>query len=163
MSSGKRQDQVGALLVLGLFVVVLMGFLSWSFRADNVIAASFRLDDIQICEELDDEMKPVNAGTTLPGDTKQACLWFEYSKAREGDSLEIFWRFSDQTIQKDSYRLSEPKGTRAFYLLRDDGATLPSGAYSVAIFCNGRERTIEKFSVEAVSGDISLGEDDLLD
>jgi hypothetical protein len=148
---------------MGFFVAGLMVFLSMSFRADNVIAASFRLDDVQICEELDDGLRPVNPGAVLSGDAKQACLWFEYSRAREGDSLEILWNFDGRAIQKDSYRLQEPEGTRAFYLLRDDGTSLPGGAYTVSISCNGRERRLERFSVEAVSGGLSGEPDEALD
>jgi hypothetical protein len=154
MARGNGRKQVGVLLLLGLFVVVLIILSSWSFRADNVIAGSFRLNDIQICEELDDDMKPVSADVPLSGGATQACLWFDYSRAREGDSLEIVWSFGERKIQRDSYRLSESSGVRAFYLMRDDGAPLPAGEYSVAIFCNGRERGVEFFRVDASSGDV---------
>jgi hypothetical protein len=150
-------------VALGFFVAGLMVFLSLSFRTDNVIAASFRLDAVQICEELDDGLRPVNPRPNLPGGAKQACLWFEYSRAREGDSLEILWSYDGKAIQADSYRLQEPEGTRAFYLLRDDGTSLPGGAYSVAISCNRRERWLERFSVETVSGDLSGDMDEALD
>jgi hypothetical protein len=140
-----------------------MVFLSLSFRADNVIAASFKLDDVRICEELDDGLNPVNPGTVLSGDTKQVCLWFKYSRAREGDSLEIIWGFSGQMVQKDSYRLQESEGTRAFYLLKEDGGALPGGTYSVSIACNGRERRLERFSVEVTSADEGFDLDEALD
>jgi hypothetical protein len=163
MTRSNRRDQAGALILLALFVVALMLFLSLRLRADNVIAASFRLDDVRICEELDGELMPVNPGAVLPAEAKQACLWFQYSRARDGDSLEIFWNYDGQAIQKDSYRLAEPEGIRAFYLLREDGAVLPGGEYSVAIFLNGRERRAERFSVLAASGDEALGNDEPLD
>jgi hypothetical protein len=163
MTRGNRRDRIGAIVALGLFVVALMTFLSLSLRADNVIAASFRLDDIQICEELDDDMKPVNPASNLLSGVKQVCLWFEYSRAREGDLLEIFWSFSGQKVQKDSYRLFEPAGTRAFYLLKEDGSSLPEGSYSVALYCNGRERKVQRFNVEGISGDKEIAVDDALD
>ena len=163
MTRGMERRQTGALVALGFFVAGLMIFLSLSFRADNVIAASFRLDDVRICEELDDSLRPVNPGAALPGDAKQACLWFEYSRAREGDALEILWSFHGRAIQKDSYRLQEPEGTRAFYLLREDGTSLPGGAYTVEISCNGRGRRMEYFSVASVSGDLSGDTDEALD
>jgi hypothetical protein len=163
MTQGNRRDQATPLAGLGLFVVVLMAFLSLSFRSGNVIAASFRLDDVRICEELDGDLRPVNPGTVLPAEVKQACLWFQYSRAREGDSLEIFWNYGGQAIQKDSYRLSETEGIRAFYLLREDGTALPGGEYSVELFCNGRQRKSERFSVAIASGDEALGNDETLD
>jgi hypothetical protein len=160
MSAGNRQKQVYKLLLLVLVIVFLMVILFWTFTAGDVVAGSFRLDDIQICEELDDNMVPINAGTTLPGGVRQACLWFEYSKARAGDALEIIWKFGERRIQKDSFRLSQSGGVRAFYLLKEDGTPLPEGSYSVGIFCNGRERGGENFSVTLVSGDIEFGEEE---
>ncbi|MDR3253962.1 MAG: hypothetical protein LBT31_00145 [Synergistaceae bacterium] len=162
MLGGNRREQVKKLLLLAVMIIFLMFFLFWSFRADDVIAGSFRLGDIQICEELDDKMMPMNAGTTLPGSAKQVCLWFDYSKARVGDSLEIIWKFDARRIQKDSFRLSESGGVRAFYLLKEDGSELPPGAYAVTIFCNGSERGGERFIVEQTSGDVDL-QDETLD
>jgi hypothetical protein len=135
-----------------------MIFLSLSFSADNVITASFRLDDVQICEELDDDLNPINPGTALSGGAKQVCLWFKYSRAREGDVIEIVWELDGRMIQKDSYRLQESEGTRAFYLLKEDGGVLPGGVYSARVACNGRERRMERFSIEVISGD---GESDM--
>ena len=163
MTRVKRRDQADALMGLGLLVVALMIFLSLSLRRDNVIAASFRLDDVQICEELDGDLRAVNPGTVLPAAAKQACLWFQYSRAREGDLLEILWGYDGQTIQRDSYRLSESKGARAFYLLREDAAPLPEGEYSATIFCNSRERGVKRFRVMAVSGDEALAGDEILE
>jgi hypothetical protein len=142
---------------------MLMVIVSWSFRADNVVAGSFRLEDIQICDELDDNKMPLNAGRVFPGGAKQVCLWFKYLSAREGDSLEIFWKYGNRVIQRDSYRLSEQRGTRAFYLLKEDGSPLPSGSYTVVILCNRRERGVERFSVEAASEDAYLGDEESMD
>ncbi|MDR3321075.1 MAG: hypothetical protein LBS93_01395 [Synergistaceae bacterium] len=156
-----RRKQVYKLLLLALFVVFLMIFLFWSFSAGDIIAGSFRLGDIQICEELGDNMVPVNAGTTLPGGAKQVCLWFDYTKARVGDALEIVWKFGERRIQRDSYRLPASGGVRAFYLLKEDGSPLPAGSYSVEIFCNGRERGGESFFVTPSSDDVEFADDEL--
>ena len=153
-----RDSQVGKLVLLGLFVVVLMVILSWSFRVDRVLAGSFRLDDFQICEELDEDMTPVNPGDRLPGEARQICLWFQYSRAREGDFVDIVWRREGSSIQKETFRLGDSKGARAFFLLKQDGSEFPPGAYSVAIHCNGREKATKHFVVDPVSGDLSVEE-----
>lgn len=163
MSGSSSRSQAGALVFLGLFIFLLMLFISWSFRADNMFAGSFRLEDIQICEDLDEDMKPLNVVRSVPDDTKQICLWFSYSRAREGDSLEITWNFGNQTIQKDVLRVARPNGVRAFYLLKEDGSSLPAGQYSVAICCNGREKLVEFFSVMPESDDIAENQDEFFD
>lgn len=149
-----RNSQVGKLVLLGVFVVILMAILSWSFRVDRVLAGSFRLDDFQICEELDEEMLPVAPSDSISGETRQICLWFQYSRAREGDFVDIVWRREENNIQKETFRLGDSKGTRAFFLLKQDGSEFHPGAYSVAIHCNGREKAVKRFVVEAVSADV---------
>ena len=163
MAKSSGRNQSGALIMLGVSTVALMFFISWSFRADNMIAGSFRLEDIQICEELDEDMKPLNAGKSAQEGIKQVCLWFSYSSAREGDSLEINWAFENQTIQRDVFRIVSVEGVRAFYLLMEDGSPLPAGSYSVELYCNGRKKAAEPFRVNPSSGDIGPEEYEFLD
>ncbi|GHV31101.1 hypothetical protein FACS1894167_12950 [Synergistales bacterium] len=161
MSGGSERRSVLTLLLLALTVVILMSVSSLSFSANGIVAGSLRLDDIQICEELDDKMKPVNIGDVLPGGIKQACLWLSYSRAREGDAIDVLWKHEDSPIYEHSYRLFAKKGVRAFYLMRDDGETLPGGLYSVSVFCNGKKNIVKQFTIEALSDDISSdGEDE---
>lgn len=136
-----------ALLMLGALAVVLMLLTSWSFRAGNVIAGSFRVDDMMICEELSGDLRPLPLAAGLTEGLSQVCFWFEFSRAREGDVLEIVWKFDGETIHRESFRLAETDGGRAFYLLREDGSPLPAGEYDVTLFCNGRERASEVFRI----------------
>ena len=147
------KNEAKPLILLGLFVLVLAFLLSWSVRLDNVAAGSFRLDEIVLCEDLDDNMNPQERKTNFPGDTKQVCLWFEYAKARDGDQLEVQWKFEKDDIQRESFRLVHARGTRAFYLLREDGSALPSGTYTVSVLCNGRTKGVERFEVEPAQED----------
>ncbi|MDR1966301.1 MAG: hypothetical protein LBQ36_06285 [Synergistaceae bacterium] len=144
-----------SLALAGVFVIALMACLSWSFHTNNIVAGSFRLDEVQICEELDEDLKPVRADRNIPLDAQQVCLWFAYSRARNGDSLEISWSLNERMIQRETVRLSERSGTRAFYLLKEDGSPLDAGYYSVSINCNGRERGTESFSVASAAKDVS--------
>ncbi|MDR3279585.1 MAG: hypothetical protein LBT23_03640 [Synergistaceae bacterium] len=152
-----NRKKADALILVGVSVLVLMICLSWSFRASNIIAGAFNMDDVQICEELDEDLRPIRADKNMPADSQQVCLWFHYSKARRGDSIEISWYLNERAIQKETVRLSETSGTRAFYLLKEDGALLDSGFYSVFINCNGREKGELNFTVAATSEDFPAG------
>jgi hypothetical protein len=163
MARGSARRQSSLLIMLGIATIVLMFFISWSFRTDNMIPGSFRLEDIQICEELDEDMKPLNAGKSVQEGIKQVCLWFSYSNAREGDSLEINWSFENQAIQKDVFRIDNAGGIRAFYLLMEDGSPLPAGPYSVELYCNGRSKGEEMFWINPSSGDVGSEQYEFLD
>lgn len=148
-----------SLVLLGIFAALVAVMLSISVRLDNVSAGSFRLDEITLCEDLDDNMSPQVPRDVFPGGTKQVCLWFEYGRARDGDQLEILWQFEREDIQRESFRLLHARGTRAFYLLREDGSALLGGEYAVTIFCNSRAKGTIGFTVEPP--DESDGDDEL--
>lgn len=150
------RGRANSLIALGVFVLILLFFLSWGFRSGNVIAGSFQVDDIQICEDLDDSMMPVRSGVVLPGGASKVCVWFKYSKAREGDSLEIAWRQGARTVQKDIFRITKPKGVRAFYLMKEDRSPLPPGEYEVELICNGKKKTARDFTIQEVKKDNNI-------
>ena len=64
----------------------------------------------------------LHPGKDFPGGSKQVCLRFNYSKGRVGDSLKVVWNYEGRSIQEDVFRISEPKGFKAFCLLREDGS-----------------------------------------
>jgi hypothetical protein len=153
---GNKRRHTGSLILVGLAVLALMVCISWSSRSNNIIAGSFTIDEIQICEELDGELKPIGAARNMPAGSPQVCLWFVYSRGRRGDSVDITWYLNERIIQSETIRLSEAKGVRAFYLIRDDTSPLDAGFYSVSISCNGREKWMENFTVDAASGDVPM-------
>ena len=157
--AGNKRKNADPVVFLGVLVLVLVACVSWSFRKSNFIAGSFRIEEVQICDELDENLRPVSVDRNMPPDSQQVCIWFSYSKARRGDSVEIEWYNDENMIQKEILRLTEPKGVKAFYLLREDGSPLESGFYSVRISCNGREKITENFTVEASSDDLFIDED----
>ncbi|MDR2780682.1 MAG: hypothetical protein LBB28_06110 [Synergistaceae bacterium] len=154
--SGNKRKHAGPLILVGLVVMILMACISWSSRSNNIIAGSFTIDDIQICEELDGELKPICVARNMPAGSPQVCLWFVYSRGRRGDSVEITWYLNERIIQSETLRLAEERGTRAFYLIREDASPLDAGFYSVSINCNGREKLMENFTVDAASGDVPM-------
>jgi len=137
------------LIILGVFVLVITVFTSWSFRAGSVVAGSFQVDDLLICEELSGDMRPLPTGGGFSDGLKQICLWFSYSRARDGDMVEIHWALGDELIHRESYRIAGQSGIRAFYRLREDGSSLPAGDYKVTLFCNGREKLAEIFRIRS--------------
>jgi hypothetical protein len=155
--AGNKRKNAEPIVLMGVFVLALIICVSWSFRISNFIAGSFRMDEVRVCEELDENLMPIPADRNMAADSQQVCIWFSYSRARRGDSLEIDWYLNERMIQKEMVRLSEPKGVRAFYLLKEDGSPLDAGFYSVYVSCNGREKATENFSVAIASGDTSTG------
>lgn len=145
--------------MLACLTVLLVCALSWSVRVDNVAAGSLRLEDVVLCEDLDDSFAPLEGTDVFPGQIKQICLWFEFTRARDGDLLEILWKYEGEDIQREELRAAYHSGSHAFYLLREDGSPLPAGEYSVVIFCNGKMKRTERFTVE-LSEDSEQPQDD---
>lgn len=153
MACESKREEGRKLIALGISVLALMLLTSWSFRTGSVIAGSFQVDDILICEELSGDMRPLPVSGDFSDGLRQICLWFSYSHAREGDVVELSWRYKDEPVQRESFRLTKQSGMRAFYLLRDDGSSLPAGEYTVTLFCNGRERFAETFRIHSEESD----------
>ena len=152
----KKRKNTDPIVFLGVFVILLMICVSWSFRRSNFIAGSFRIEEVQICEELDENLQPMNVDRNMSSESTQVAIWFSYSSARRGDLIEITWYRNESIIQKETLRLTEPRGVKAFYLLREDGSPLESGFYSVYISCNGRGKLTENFTIAASEGDFLM-------
>jgi hypothetical protein len=144
-----------SLIFAGLLVLALVVLVSWSFRKSGFASGSFKIREVRICEELDENLKPVSADRNISSASQQVCLWFDYSGARRGDAIEISWYLGSDMIQRETVRLSAPEGVRAFYLLRDDGSLLEPGFYLVTIIYNGKDVYEDNFTVAVSSGDLS--------
>ncbi|MDR3164872.1 MAG: hypothetical protein LBU13_04780 [Synergistaceae bacterium] len=149
---GKRLKIHEPLVLVGLMALALMLLVSWGFRRSNFASGSFKMNEVLICEELDENLRPVSADRNISQESQQACLWFDYSGARRGDTIEISWYLSGEMIQRETVRLSSSEGIKAFYLLKEDGSPLAPGFYSVIISCNGKDTYEDNFTV-AVSSD----------
>lgn len=100
-----------------------------------------------VCRELDDSSSPVGGGPIFRWGGRQVCLKFRYEAPRPGGNLDVIWRFQNQVIFRESIRIGDTGGVRAFFLLREDGSPLPVGEYDVSIENDGRERSRISFSV----------------
>ena len=161
--AGSKRKNADPIVYLGVLVLILVICVSWSFRKSNFIAGSFKIDEVQICDELDENLQPINVDKYMPYDSQKVCIWFSYSSARRGDLIEIAWYRDGSMIQREKLRLAEPKGVKAFYLLREDGSSLESGSYSIHISCNGWEKLTENFTVEVSSEDFPMNDDSIED
>jgi hypothetical protein len=152
--AAERRKIYAPLILVGLSVLALMMFVAWSLRESNFASGSFKMKEVRICEELDENLKPVSADRNIPSESQQVCLWFDYSGARRGDVIEISWYLAGNMIQRETVRLSAPEGVRAFYLLKEDGSPLDPGFYSVTINFNGKDTYEDNFTVAVSSGDM---------
>lgn len=139
--SGRRP-----LAILGFIVILLLLLVTWSMKV-GPFSGSFKIEKAVICQELDDERRPVKAGSSIPSGSRQICLWLQYSSAREGSHLEVSWYFGDELVLSEPLKLMTKNGVRAFYLLREEGSPLPVGSYRVTVSTPAKVWTDIKFEV----------------
>lgn len=140
-TSGRRP-----LVFLGFSVVLLILLSAWSLRG-GLLGAPFRIDKTVVCQELDDNRQPVNAGSSIPYGSRQICLWFSYSSASEGSHVAVSWYYGKVLVLSESLKLMSKDGARAFYLLREEGTPLPVGSYRVTVSTPARVWSDIKFNV----------------
>ncbi len=140
-----RVKRAPLLLLVGL-VALLVLLAGWSLRS-RAASDPFRLEQAVVCLELDDDLKPLRVSDRFPRGTRQVCLWFRYASAREGDGLSVRWFHEGGLIQRETMRLAPGRGTKAFYLLREDGSPLPQGTYQVRLEGNGRSLSVLMFRI----------------
>jgi len=131
------------IIVLSVPVVAL---LLWQ-QGHRSLAGPVRIDSAVICRELDDFNLPVGEDSVFQWGGRQVCLLFHYEAPRPGGFMDVIWRFRDRVIFRESLRIGETSGSRAFFLLREDGSPLPVGKYDVAIESDGKEQFRIPFSV----------------
>lgn len=124
----------GRVFLLLMFCVIIL-LLCFSFLAvrSNKAAGSFEIHSVLLCDEVDDRMQPLGAGTMFAYGARQLCLWFDYFCAAGGDSVRVRWYYRGRPIHSEVLRLAPGNGAKAYYLLQEDGSPLPKGSYSVRI------------------------------
>ena len=95
--------------------------------------SSFKVDEALICQELDGNREPLLVGSSIPYGPSQICLWLKYSSARQGSHLEVSWYYGEDLVLSEPLKLMTKDGVRAFYLLREEGTSLPVGTYRVTV------------------------------
>ena len=141
-----RTEKSGLLLVsIALLMITVLA--SWCVSLIKANSNSLYLNTVLTSQELDTKLKPLYISNRFSPDSRQICLWFRYSAARDGDHVLISWYYAGKLIQKESLRLTEAGGIRVFYLVTEDGASLPVGEYAVSINSDKREITKLQFHV----------------
>ena len=125
--AGKRP-----LIILGSAVILLLLLSAWSLKAD-LFTDGFHIDKSVICLELDENRKPLHISSKIQYGSRQICLWLQYSKAKEGNHLDITWYYGKDKVLTEQLKLMTADGVKAFYLLREEGTPLPVGSYKAVI------------------------------
>ena len=120
------------LIMVGFAVVVLIATSFCAIRSRKA-AGSFEIHNIVVCDEVDGDMRPVGTASAFSYGTRQLCLWFDYSRAGDGENLRVRWYFRGRPVQSQEVVLEPGGGAKAFCLLLEDGSPLPTGPYSVRI------------------------------
>lgn len=142
--SGKRP-----LILLGLVVIVLVALSVISLKT-GMLGKSFRIDKAVVCIELDRNRLPHKIMDTIQYGTRQVCLWFQYSSAAAGNRLVVSWYYGTDLVLSESLKLITEDGTRAFYLLQEEGIPLPEGKYRVTI--SSPTKCLEELEFEITKG-----------
>lgn len=132
-----------AILVLS---VPLVALIVWQ-HAHRSLTGPVTITGAVVCRELDESSSPVGGGPLFKWGGRQVCLIFNYEAPRPGVSMDVVWSFQNQVIFRESIRIGDTGGVRAFFLLREDGSPLPVGEYDVCIASGGRELFCVPFSV----------------
>lgn len=131
--------------ILVLFVP-LVALLLWQ-QGHKALAGPVSITGAVVCRELDVSSFPVGEGPFFKWGGRQVCLMFRYEAPRSGGSLDVIWRFNSQVIFRETIRINDTSGVKAFFFLREDGSPLPVGDYDVSIESDGKERVRLPFLV----------------
>jgi hypothetical protein len=120
------------LLLVGFAIFFLFAVSFGAIRSKKA-AGSFELHNIVLCDELDDRMNPIGGASSFSYGIRQLCLRFDYSRAGDGENIQVRWYYRGRPIHSQEVALSPGSGARVFCLLLEDGSPLPRGSYSVRI------------------------------
>lgn len=121
------------LLVLSLLFVALSAVLLCRWRGYFYLTQPPQVGDLVLCEALDEVNHPVNTGNEFKWGTRSVCLLFDYKAFQKDTTLYVRWQYKGHTLAEEQVVLTDESGFCAFYLMKEDGAPLPIGDYSVAV------------------------------
>lgn len=135
-----------------MFIVALV--LVPSFVAavrSNMIYNAVEISNVVICEDLNHDLTPIRRisdSFNFPYGITQVCVAFSYC-GRGYFETHVEWFYEGKLIHSEEVNL-DGKGTRIFYLLRDDGAPLRRGLYEFSIVCMGERLSNIAFSIGGI-------------
>jgi len=138
-----------------IFVVALI--LVPSFVAavrSKMIHKAVEISNVVICEDLNHDLTPIGRisdSFNFPYGITQVCIAFSYRGSGYFET-HVEWFHEGKLIHSEEVNLDR-KGTRIFYLLRDDGAPLKKGLYEFSIVCMGERLSNISFSIGGMIGE----------
>jgi hypothetical protein len=139
------------LLLVMSSIVLLLGFSCWAVKHNRRTAdSSFQLENMVLCDEVDEKMRPLHTGTQFMSGIRQLCLCFDYSLASKRSDIRIKWYYGDHLVYSEVLLLSPGKGSKVFCLLREDGSPLPVGAYDVRVCYEGTVYSSLNFEISSL-------------
>ena len=97
-----------------------------------------QVGNVVLCEALDEINHPVNIGSEFQWGTRNVCLLLGYKTFQKDTPLHVRWKYQGVILAEEQVVLSDEKGSCAFYLMKEDGAPLPIGDYSVEVESMGQ-------------------------
>lgn len=126
------------LLLVASCIVLLLGLSFWAVKHNRRTAdSSFQLENVVLCDEVDEKMRPLHTGSQFVFGVRQLCLSFDYSLDSKRSNIRIKWYYGDHLIYSEVLLLSPRRGVKVFCLLREDGSPLPMGMYNVQVCYDG--------------------------
>lgn len=94
-------------------IVLLLGFSCWAVKHNRRTAdSSFQLENMVLCDEVDEKMRPLHTGTQFMSGIRQLCLCFDYSLASKRSDIRIKWYYGDHLVYSEVLLLSPGKGSK---------------------------------------------------
>jgi len=111
-----------------LFISILLVYHYIKKPSDTIIISNIVLSD-----EIENQSRLTGTVSRFSYGTRQMFVFFDFEKAKIGTNIAVHWYYGGKEIRNDIYKLEEPSGYRVYCLLKEDGALLPKGAYSLKI------------------------------
>lgn len=114
-------------------VLILLVSVLWSLNKVGGYVGTLNVSRAFVCSEIDSSSMPVPVSSKLNYGQNQLCIWFKYEHAGKDDKVKITCCRDKEEIIRQQIALAPKEGVRAFYLVKEDGNSLPAGKYSVVI------------------------------
>lgn len=129
MGSRKVFLLISIVTVIALFSVSV-AFVRYQMYKPN---ETMIISNVVLSDEVEKSSRLTGTLSVFPYGTRQVFLFFDFEKADEGSGITICWFYGEKQVRIDNYELDAASGYRSYCLLKDDGAILPRGVYSVRI------------------------------
>ncbi|MEA3284091.1 MAG: hypothetical protein U9Q00_03815 [Synergistota bacterium] len=147
--SSLKSEKSFALFVFSSILFFALFFLWITFHRGPL--GNVRIERVVVCVDVDDSGVPYGVGGRFSFGIRQLCMVMDSTGGEEDDSVRLRWYYRGQLIHEEIQLLGDGRDeSRMFYLLREDGAPLPLGAYEIQVDLN--DRPIRRIPFAVVEG-----------